>query len=38
MARTRPTTHIDEIGNLDFTPENAFGNYMESKQQEAFFM
>lgn len=38
MPRIKPTTKIDVIGNLDLSPEKAVGDYIESKQQDAFFM
>ncbi|KAI8117806.1 hypothetical protein FF38_00148 [Lucilia cuprina] len=38
MPRLKPTTKIDVIGNLDLSPEKAVGDYIESKQQDAFFV
>ncbi|XP_004523653.1 kinetochore protein Nuf2 [Ceratitis capitata] len=38
MPRLKPTTKIDVIGNLDLSPEKAVGDYIESKQQEAYFV
>ncbi|XP_017470864.1 PREDICTED: kinetochore protein Nuf2-like [Rhagoletis zephyria] len=38
MPRLKPTTKIDVIGNLDLSPEKAVGDYIESKQQNAYFV
>uniref|UniRef100_A0A1A9W1Z0 DUF4200 domain-containing protein n=1 Tax=Glossina brevipalpis TaxID=37001 RepID=A0A1A9W1Z0_9MUSC len=38
MPRLKPTTKIDVIGNLDLNPEKAVGDYIESKQQDAYFV
>ncbi|XP_053948024.1 kinetochore protein Nuf2-like [Anastrepha obliqua] len=38
MPRLKPTTKIDVIGNLDLSPEKAVGDYIESKQQDAYFV
>ncbi|XP_061400048.1 coiled-coil domain-containing protein 42 like-2-like [Musca vetustissima] len=38
MPRLKPTTKVDVIGNLDLSPEKAVGDYIESKQQKAFFI
>lgn len=38
MPRIKPTTKLDVLGNLDLRPEEAVGDYIESKQQEKFFM
>ncbi|XP_067636189.1 cilia- and flagella-associated protein 73-like [Eurosta solidaginis] len=38
MPRLKPTTKIDVIGNLDLSPEKAVGDYIESKQQDTYFV
>ncbi|KAH8377950.1 hypothetical protein KR093_008057 [Drosophila rubida] len=38
MPRTKPTTKLDVLGNLDMRPEEAVADYLMSKQQEQFFM
>ena len=38
MPRLKPTTKIDVIGNLDLSPEKAVGDFIESKQQDSFFV
>ncbi|XP_039959966.1 kinetochore protein Nuf2-like [Bactrocera tryoni] len=38
MPRLKPTTKIDVIGNLDLSPEKAVGDYIESKQQDVYFV
>ncbi|KAL9880485.1 coiled-coil domain-containing protein 42 like-2-like [Glossina fuscipes] len=38
MPRIKPTTKIDVIGNLDLNPEKAVGDYIESKQQDTYFV
>uniref|UniRef100_A0A1A9W2I6 DUF4200 domain-containing protein n=1 Tax=Glossina brevipalpis TaxID=37001 RepID=A0A1A9W2I6_9MUSC len=38
MPRVKPTTKIDVIGNLDLNPEKAVGDYIESKQQDTYFV
>lgn len=38
MPRIKPTTTVDVLGNLDLRPEQAVGDFIESKQQEKFFM
>lgn len=38
MPRIKPTTTVDVLGNLDLRPEEAVGDFIESKQQDKFFM
>uniref|UniRef100_A0A1I8NRZ7 DUF4200 domain-containing protein n=1 Tax=Stomoxys calcitrans TaxID=35570 RepID=A0A1I8NRZ7_STOCA len=38
MPRLKPTTKVDVIGNLDLSPEKAVGDFIESKQQQKFFI
>lgn len=38
MPRTKPTTRIDVIGNLDLKPEQAVGDFIESKMQMEYFV
>jgi len=36
MPRIKPTTKVDVIGALDLSPEEAVGDYLASKRQDAF--
>ncbi|XP_064547641.1 uncharacterized protein LOC135434849 [Drosophila montana] len=38
MPRTKPTKSIDVLGNLDLRPEEAVGDYIQSKLQEKYFI
>lgn len=38
MPRTKPTKKIDVLGNLDLRPEEAVGDYLQSKAQKKYFM
>ncbi|ALC38143.1 CG17564 [Drosophila busckii] len=38
MPRIKPTKRIDVLGNLDLRPEEAVGDYVESRQQQKFFV
>ncbi|XP_062142457.1 uncharacterized protein LOC133850390 [Drosophila sulfurigaster albostrigata] len=38
MPRTKPTTTLDVLGNLDLKPEEAVGDYLLSKAQQKYFV
>ncbi|BFF94038.1 uncharacterized protein DMAD_11767 [Drosophila madeirensis] len=38
MPRIKPTKKLDVLGNLDLRPEDAVGDYLNSKMQDKFFV